>query len=269
MPFYSFATGGGGANQALDNTYDTQGLDADGAGTAVTADASVNVLGTPVAIYTAPADLSGFYVWVRATSVNPRYQFSVRAGATTYIVNDFYVTPGTTSGIQRVFFPLNVASGTVLYVAQRSSTASAVLHVAITGEHRNSQSPPRWTSLETIHVDTSNTRAGSVTVTADDGWDPLIDPTAQAYGGLMYSVGVTSTNPAGTPIAVSIGIGAAASEAAIFEQPFILNTASPQSPAGNGALIEKIIPVSSRLSGRIKSATNTDTAYIALYGLVA
>ncbi|HEY9219554.1 MAG TPA: hypothetical protein VIO94_16015 [Phenylobacterium sp.] len=269
---YFSSAGSSGANQTLDNTYDSIGFGTNGDGTLVTADAAGNAKGSFVSLGTAAADWAGFFLWVgTSTSSATKYLVDVRAGLSTVIAPNLYVHTGSTTAWRPIYIPLNVTSATELFAAiQANSTGGQSLRFGIIGVRRNSQSPPLFSSMVALSADTANTRASTIDVPLTDVWTQQIASTSAAYAALMVMTGMGASNPATAQSAsVSLGTGGSGSEAAFYQYPVVANTTDPRLPGGFSGLIERAIPAGTRLSAKIKAATTGDNFRVGLYGLVA
>lgn len=267
--FVSFAAGSAPAN--LDNTYEALGFGSDGTGTNVTANAAGHTKGSFVSLGTSTADYAGFMLWIGPGTSSARYLLDIRAGASTVIVPNLYVHTGSIIGWRSVFIPLNVLSGTELHCAvQASGTGGLSCYFAIVGVLRNSQSAPLFSSMVALSVDTTNTRASTVSVPLTDTWTTLLASTAATYGGLLAVTGVGSSNP-GTAQAstVFLGTGVAASEVGFYQYPIVANGTDPRLPSAYSGLIAKSISSGTRIAGKIDAATSGDNFGIGLYGLIA
>lgn len=259
--FTSFASGSG-ANLNLNNSYETVGRGATGAGTTLTGNASANALGAYAEITASTAAAwAGFWVFIgngSASAVRCLYDVATGAGgAEATLLGSIYAASGPTTGYAAHWHPLNVASGTRLSMRIRSATASSpTMTAAIIGVVDNAQSAPMFNSAELlVAADTAATRASSINVTtvatADTGWTQFIASTAREYGALMPNMSLSSTAPTvAQNFTLRLGTGAAASEVVFWEEPFATLT-TPTIQRFPGLNIAKTVAAGTRIAAEV------------------
>ena len=271
--FTSFASGSG-ANQNLDNTYERLGQGAVGVGSACTAGAGSK--GTGASIGTTSSAWSGFWIYVQAASTsNNRYLVDIsNDNGSTWFVSNLYIEPNGSAPVFAIFVPLNVAAASVMTFRAQGNGAGTV-RVWLMGVVTNSQSPPMFSSMTALNVDTTNTRPGQSDLTmvasGSTTFSEIEDSTVATYGALMAVVGGPTTGAVTTSQAtlLNIGTGAAASETIIGALSVYSNSGSAASFRSQAPLLlYKTIASGSRLSVQMLSTTQgaNDLYQCGLYG---
>lgn len=271
MPFIFTPTGGGGANQNLDNTYESLGKGANGDGVLLTSNVTAHVKGSYVSIGTPSADLAGFTLHLGPASASAnRYLLDVRINGTTIIVPDLYMQPGVSVGWRSMFIPINVPSGQAIEARIQASGGGGTMRIWIEGVHRNAQSAPLFTSMTALMVDSSspNTRAGTVAIPWTNAWTELLASAGASYPAFLATAGLTSVNPTGLQsMTVEIGTGGSGAEVHLTDFPMVSYSTDPRIPTAMSRVVEKTLP-NARVAARILATTpGTDASFIGLYGL--
>ena len=273
--FVSFASSGG-ANQNLNNSYETLGYGTAGTGTLVTANASANTKGSySASLGTTAADWAGFYLHIGSASASTvRYivDVSLDNGSTVHVPN-LYLEPGQTVGPTVIWIPLFVASGAVIVARIQASTGAATLRVGVQGVVDNSQSAPMYTTMTALNIDTAATRAGTADIAFQDNagttYGAIVASTGAEYKAFLFSPGSNGTNPGTSQAALlKFATGAAASEVEFGDWPiWVMNAAAPYNVDRSLAYFERTIAASTRLSVKPLVATpGTDNLRMAAYG---
>lgn len=260
----------GGSPVNPDNTVQTMGYGAAGAGTQLTA-GGTNAKGSPTALGTVGGtSWAGFYIDVGMGS-NSAARFLLDLsfdGGSTWAVQNLFLQQGTSGAYTRIFLPLNVASASDIAARVQSSVASATLSIAVKGLLRNADSLPLFSTFTALNVDSANTRPSTVDVGLANTFVELISSTAAGYGALLAVVADNGTLPATSQGAsFAIGLGGSGSEAEIDRWGVQISTANPAIRTGASPVLMKTIPSGSRLSARGLAATpGSDAFRVALYG---
>lgn len=275
--YINMASGGGGANQNLNNSYESLGFTTTFVGTACTAGngskgSASATLGTTAAAW------SGFWLYIAwASTSNARYLVDVsKDGGSTWFVTNFYIEPsGSGDPASGYWFPLNVAASSDIRIRAQGVSGSGTVRAWVRGVLTNSQSPPAFNTFTALNADTTNTRpsGGDVTMVANGSttFTELVASTGAQYGGLAAVLGGPSGGAVttGQMVMLALATGAAASETVIARHAAGTNNASAASFRGQpGIYIEKTIAASTRLSVQVFSNTQgaNDMAVVGLYG---
>jgi hypothetical protein len=274
--YTSFASGGAIAN--LNTTYETVGVTSSGTGSLITAGSPANTKGTYVQLSASTSSAwSGFYVLATAAnSSGTRYLIDISTGAggaETVVIPDIYIMPGTAgSGVQALFFPINIPSGTRVAARCQASGASSTVQVAIIGEVSVAGSRPMYSSTELLAAaDTANTRASSVSVTtvstAGTGWTQVVSSTARQYGALVTNLGATSVAPVNSQtLNLRLATGAAASEVLFWSSLHSNTSANPLTGRIPNTPIYRTTASSTRVSMEILAGVAGDAFHPQVYG---
>lgn len=272
MPFYPFASGSSGANLNLDNAEEPVGINTDGTATTVTAGAS-NALGTYQDLGTTAAAWAGFWIYYGpASASSSRMLLNLRINGTTVIVPNLYLEPNQAVGPMRIFIPLAVAAGTLIAAAVQAATGAQTVKVGLVGIVRNAQSAPMYTSMTALNVDTTNTRAATADVAAQNSagatYTTLSASLAADYHAFLFSPGHNGTNPATSQAAkITFATGAAAAEVEFGFHATWINNSSSAFPSRPLHFIERTILAGVRLSTKCAVVTpGTDAIRVAAYG---
>lgn len=274
--YINFASGGAITN--LDTTYETVGITSVGAGTLVTGGAA-NTKGaayTQLSASTASA-WSGFWVMITAAnSSGNRYLIDIGTGAAAAevaLVPNIFAYPSTAgSGVQALFFPINVAAGTRISARVQSNGGSGSCQIAVMGEVSVAGSRPMYASVELLAAaDTANTRPSSVSITsvnsAGTGWTQVVASTARQYGALIPNLGVTGSLPAtAQSLSYRLATGAAASEVLFWQTLLSTAAANPYTGRMTNTPIYRTTPISTRVSAEVLVNTAGDTFSPQIYG---
>lgn len=260
----------GGSPVNPDNTVQTMGYGAAGAGTQLTA-GGTNAEGSPTALGTVGGtSWAGFYVDVGMGS-NSAARFLLDLsfdGGSTWAVQNLFVQPGTSGAYTRIYLPLNVASGANISARVQSSQASATINIALKGLLRNANSLPLFSTFTALNIDNTNSRPSTVDVALSNTFVEEVTSTAAAYGAIMGVVADNGTLPtAAQGGSFAIGLGASGSEVEIDRWGVQIATSAPAIRTGASPVLMKTIPSGSRLSARGLAATpGSDAFRVALYG---
>ena len=270
---YFGGSGGGGANQNLDNTYQVVGEGSDGAGTVVQAHSSVNTKGSAAQLVASTAaEFAGFWLWYGAASTSAAsFLVDLKVDGTT-IISNLPLIPAGNAGYGRVFIPLRIPAGSEITAVCQANTSSASLRLYITGPLDNDQSPPLYGSMVALaSVDTGASRASSIDVTVSAKGSPtyaqIIASTADAYGAFLIVATPNAGSPTAQSVLVSIAAGGSGSEVPFGVVPLRLNNTDPKMVHSISALIEHAVPAGSRISLSVAGATTGDTFRGNVYGL--
>lgn len=257
---------GGGSVPNPDGARQYIGFGTPFTGTAITT-GGANGKGTNTSLGgTTSGDVAGYFVWIGPSGGSTRLLIDIRDDAGNLIFPNLYAMPGTT-GWRRIWISQNIASGTALYAQAQANTATATVQIGIECVLRNSTSPPLWDTVTALAVDTTNTRASTVSVPlhSSASWTTIVASTAAAYGALTMISGATSSAPA-TAQSAAFLVGVGGTPATVMQSlAQMLTSGVTVSTVGN--TLEATIPISSVLSGDILANTpGSDTGHIALYG---
>lgn len=275
--FTSFAAAAG-ANQNLDNSYETIGYDTNGVGTLVSANGSAHTKGAYASAQLSAATANawaGFYLMIGTGSASTSRQImdiSFDGGSTTHVPNLYY-EPNSNNGLIMVWIPLAVAAGSQVMARIQASAGSQTVRLGIIGVVRNSQSAPMYTTMTALAVDTTNTRAGTSSISMQNNagttYGTIVASTGAQYSAFLFSPGHSGTNPATAQNALlRFATGAAASEVEFgLAGATILNSATPFNISRQMPSYERTIASGTRLSVKPLVATpGTDTLFMAAYG---
>lgn len=278
MSYISFASGGTPIVNP-DTDLETIGAGANGTGTTVTSSGSANTKGSWVQLTAAGSagvtvnNNSELTLWIgKQGSASDRLLMDISLdGGTTVHVANLYIHPGSTPRYDRVRLPINVPAGSNVQVrcqAQAGTKSVAVFAVCM---KRTASTPPNFTSIAALNVDTAATRPSATDVSLGNTYVELVASTAATYGGLIAILGDNGTVPALEQTAlITLGVGAAAAEVAVANWGAWAATSTPYFRSAFSPLVPKAIASGSRIAAKLAAVTpGTDNARIGLYGLVA
>lgn len=248
--------GAGSAPANANDTYETLGLTSAG-GALITA-SGLNTKGASADIGVTASQWSGFFLQLGpGSSASGRWliDLSFDAFATVKVPNIF-VQPGTGSGVMTVFIPLNVPAGTTISAKCQSSTSGGSIRAVCIGRVTNAASPPLFTSVAAlIAADTTNTRPSTVDVPLTAAWTQLNAATAATYGAVLALVSDNGTPPAAQNVSLSLGVGAAAAEAAFINWGATILNSAPSMPRTASPIVYRSVPAGSRLTAKAEGGT--------------
>lgn len=217
-------------------------------------------------------DYAGFRIWLQKPgSSGSRVLLDIgtgpNSGAVTPIIGNIWASI-LTGDIFSVELPLNIASGSKIWVRIQSTAGNTIWQVHGQGVGRTSDHYPLFNTADLLvgpaytNTAVTNTVPTSVDVTsvtsAGTGWTTMLDPTTQAYGAFVLGVGIRSSTaaPAADWAVVRLGYGAAGSEVWLGTTPFIA--------ASSGATVHDIglypvfksLPSGTRIVTEIVSASS-------------
>lgn len=232
----------------------------------LTASGTAHTKGAWATLFTAPADLCGFWLSVAnpqagATNTDSSMLLEVGIGNTGDAV-DATVIPNVTLGHLGLrvieYFPLFVRSGE--RVAGRIQAAVVSDTVGLIFVMNYAPRPPFWAGFagcDSIGVDTAT--SGPVTGDlTDSAWDEAIASTARAYKALTFHACLppADTTSQGATIRVEVGIGGSGAEQILGE--WLAETVTTETVLSvlGPPFIAVPIPAGSRLA--IRKTTNDD-----------
>jgi len=251
-------------------------------GTDVTAHASNNTKGTWVSLGATTGALAGFWVSIGVVSASTlRYLIDFGTdNSTANLVSNLYAMPGSgAAGTMRLFIPVAVGAGVTIYARCQSQTGASVIPVAVTGRVvQSGVTPPMYSLMSALNVDTANTRASdtNLTLQASGGttWNELGTAgaaltTGAAYAALMAIPGIGSANPATLQtIRCAFATGAAGNEVEKMRWNVGVATTGAIAPNSAAPLYEATVNSGTRVTFQALAATpGTDAVRCAVYGL--
>lgn len=274
------APAGGGAPTNLDTTKEPIGWGTGGALTTLTSGGSGNALGaTSASLGTTANAWESFYLYVsQASSAGDYYQvdLSFDGGSTWPAVGLHYEPNGNVISYAPYRLPIKVAAGSDVRARLRASSASLTLRMALEGVVRTSASPPGFTSLVPLNINTAATGvAVTTTLASATAWTQTIAATAADYGGLLVMYG--SHTSGATPNdqqygAALVGIGASGSEVEISRDSVLLISSGNSCRTIGCGVIQKAIPAGTRIATAFRGSGTmdgtTDRIGVGVYGLV-
>lgn len=269
----------GGSPVNLDTNKEPIGWGSNGALTTITSSATPNALGaTSATLGTTANAWAGFYIYVNQPS-GPFDYYQVDLsfdGGATWPVLGLHYEPSNTASVAPIRLPIKVSAGADVRARLRASSPSLTLRVALEGIIRTAASPPCFTSLVPLNINTAATGvATTVTLVHATAWTLTITSTVADYGGLlvMYGSHTSGATPNDSQYAAAlVGIGASGSEVEVSRDAVYLIASGNSIRAVGCGVVEKAIPAGTRIASAVRAAVadgTTDRIGIGVYGLVA
>lgn len=271
---------GSGQNANLNNSYEPLGWNLvsgnpDGTLTLVTASTSANAYGATSALGTTANAWAGFLLYLGPANSTNRYVLDISFdGGTTWAVTGLYCEPSSSGMQPPLRLPLAVPQGATISVhAKCSASPSQTIRVGVVGIIRNSSSPPCFSTMTGLNFDGAATRAATADTalsgTGSPTYTQAVASTAAAYGALFVMLGAGATAPVtAQAAALSIATGASGSEVEIARQYLWIAASALTVPHFAPYVIEKSIPVSTRISAKVAAAVpGSDAIRVGIYGL--
>jgi hypothetical protein len=253
------------------NSYEFVGFGT-GGGVLVTANDSNHVkTTTPVQIGVATSAFSKHMLYLAngsATAIRIVYDLSFDGGSTWPVSNVFEFIGGSTLGhCKEIPILIPSPAGADFRMRIQSTTGNATVHAYIVGVVANASAPPGFSSLTGLNIDLATTRADNADVAFNGTWLELVASSAAEYGALIVTTdGGTAAGTATQSVGLGIGVGEALSEQ-LIGQTVVNSTTTGITIRSPTLLIEKTIPISSRIAARVIAASNTtDTIRVAIHG---